>query len=274
VPVEIRDLVPAFIDFWSDPGRPWDAYVAAHPEVVNDLTRSGRELDAPRVTRAIAGYEDREALVRSNATRARGWIEEAAKRVGDLLGVPDPSLRAVTMVGVCTSNGWVDHDVLYLALEMITDARLGEVIAAHEIAHVLQIRLAHEPWPDEGPLGLQVFSEGFATAATAELYPEFGLAEHLWFDSTHDDWLAACESHAQTAQAAILRDLGSEDEAVIASFLTLSGASVLPARVGYFIGANLIRQLRSDYAWQEMARWPPNRATNEVRTALVRNLEQ
>jgi hypothetical protein len=272
--VIVRDLIPAFLDFWVDPKRPWDAYIGQHPEVLNDLVRSGRTLDSERRNKAFAGYADAEARIRANAPHARPWIENAADRVGTLLGVADADISAVAMVGLFTSNGWVHDDTLYLAVEMIADPRFGEVLAAHEIAHVLQTRLAEEPWPEEGPLGVQVFGEGFATAVTAELYPQFGLADHLWFEPGHDDWLARCESQRHEAETAILVDIASEDDRVIASFLMMRGETALPRRVGYFVGTGLVQRLQRDHTWQEMARWSPDRALREIESELTQQLEQ
>ncbi|MFI5692527.1 hypothetical protein ACIA58_11855 [Kribbella sp. NPDC051586] len=42
--VTVRGLVPAFLDFWASADRSWDEYVEKYPEVLNDLTRSGRAL--------------------------------------------------------------------------------------------------------------------------------------------------------------------------------------------------------------------------------------
>jgi uncharacterized protein YjaZ len=273
LPIEVRDLVPAFFDFWTNPDRPWDAYIEAYPEVLNDLARSGRELDVQRRAKALTGYGGRDALIRSNATLARGWVENAASRVSALLGVADADLRAVTMVGVCTSNGWVDRGTLYLALEMIPDPDFGEVLSAHEIAHVLQARLSEQRWPDEGPLGAQIYSEGFATAVTAQLYPQHGLADHLWFQRGHEGWLTACDNRAEEAEKSILANLGSEDDAVIGSYLTLGAQTALPARIGYFIGTRIVQNLRREYSWPAMAHWSADRAIDEIATELRSDLE-
>jgi hypothetical protein len=266
--VEVRDLVPAFLEFWEDWGgrrERWDEYVAQHPEVLNDLTRTGRRLEPERLEKALASYRELEQRIRANAPDATRWIEEAAEYVVPLLEAEHVDIRGVAMVGLATSNGWVADDTLFLAVEMIPDEQAARILAAHEIAHTLQRPLPEQPWPDDGPLGLGIYNEGFATALTAELFPEYNLAEHLWFGPGYDDWFADCERQRQDAEAAILEDLDSEDENVIGRYLTMSGQTVFPKRIGYYVGTRLIQQLRRDHSWPELARWSTDRAMSEVR---------
>ncbi|MFI6826113.1 hypothetical protein ACIBG5_03340 [Kribbella sp. NPDC050241] len=266
--VVVRDLVPAFLEFWTNPNRQWDEYAGQHPEVLNDFTRTGRTLEPERLEKALATYPELEARIRANAPHATRWIEEAAARVVPVLEAEHVDIHGVAMVGLGTSNGWVDNGTLYLAVEMIPDERSAEILAAHEIAHALQLPLPEHPWPDDGPLGQSIYSEGFATALTAELFPQYDLAEHLWFGPGYDDWLADCESRRQEAEAAILADLDSEDDAVSGRYLTMSGQTGFPKRIGYFVGTRLIQALRREHTWPELARWSTDRAMDEVRARL------
>jgi len=267
--VVVRDLVPAFLEFWSAPDRPWDAYVEQHPEVLNDLTRVGRTLEPERLEKTLAAYPELEARIRSNAPHATRWIEEAAERVVPVLEAEHVDIHGIAMVGLGTSNGWVDDGTLYLAVELIPDERSAEIFAAHEIAHALQLPLPDQPWPGGGPLGLGIYSEGFATALTAELFPQYSLADHLWFGPGYHDWFADCESARQEAEAAILADLDSDDDTVTGRYLTMSGQTDFPKRIGYFVGTRVIQALRRDHSWPELARWSTDRALREVRARLA-----
>lgn len=266
--VVVRDLVPAFLEFWAAPDRQWDEYAGRHPDVLNDFTRTGRTLEPERLEKVLAAYPELEPRIRANAPHAVRWIEEAAARVVPVLDAEHVDIHGVAMVGLGTSNGWVHDGTLYLAVEMIPDESSAEILAAHEIAHALQFPLPEQPWPDDGPLGLSIYSEGFATALTAELFPQYGLAEHLWFGSGYDEWLADCESRRQEAETAILADLDSEDDAVSGRYLTMSGQTDFPKRIGYFVGTHLIQALRRDHTWPELARWSTARAMDEVRARL------
>ncbi|RZU01434.1 hypothetical protein EV645_8265 [Kribbella rubisoli] len=269
--VTVRDLVPAFIDFWASADRPWDEYIEKHPDVLNDLTRSGRTLQEAQREKTFAAYEQFADRIRANAPHATRWIEQAADRVVPLLDAGHIDIDGVAMVGLATSNGWVAGGTLYLAVELIPDERGAEILGAHEIAHALQAPLPEQPWPDEGPLGEDIYSEGFATALTAELFPQYTLAEHLWFGPGYDDWLADCQRQEAAARAAILGNLDSEDDDVIRRFLTLSGKSEFPQRIGYYVGTRLIQDLRREHSWPDLARWSTARAMHELRAWLTNN---
>jgi hypothetical protein len=267
----VRDLAPAFLDFW-DGDRRWDEYVEKHPEVLNDLTRSGRALDQQRKARAFRVFEERTDLIRANVPHGVRWIEQAAARVVPLLEAEHLEIDAVAMVGVATSNGWVSGGTLYLALEMIPDERAAEILAAHEIAHALQFPLPEQPWPDDAPLGQDIYSEGFATALTAELFPQYPLAEHLWFGPGYDDWLADCRRHEPAARAAILQNLESDDEQISRRFLMVTDdESPFPPRIGYYVGTRILQDLRARSTWPELARWSTGRAMDEIRSSLTNN---
>jgi hypothetical protein len=263
----VRDLVPAFLAFWENAPSGWDEYVEQHPEVYDDLTRFGRTLTPERREYALAAYREREARIRANAPHGVRWIEEAAQRVVPLLEAEHVDLRGVVMVGVDTSNGWFSDGTLYLAVEQIPDERAARILAAHEMSHTLQQLLAAEPWPDDSALGCWVFSEGFATALTVELFPEYLLAEHLWFGPGYDDWLTDCEQQQQRAEAAIRQDLEATEPETINRYLALGSEHDLPSRIGYFVGTRLIQELRHDHTWAELARWSPAQVMDQLRAS-------
>jgi hypothetical protein len=266
--VRVRDLVPGYLDFRANGDGDWDEYVAKHPEVLNDLTRSGRTLQPAQRDKAFAAYEQYADRIRANAPHATRWIVQAADRVVPLLDAAHVDINGVAMVGLATSNGWVADGTLYLAVELIPDERAAEILAAHEIAHALQAPLPDQPWPDEGPLGQDIYSEGFATALTAELFPQYPLAEHLWFAPGYDDWLADCRHHETAARAEILANLDSTDDEVSRRFLTLSGESGFPQRIGYYVGTQFIQHLRKQHEWPALARRSTDRALRELRNWL------
>lgn len=265
--VTVRDLVPAFLDFWGS--GDWDEYLEQHPEILNDLTRSGRTLQETQRAKAFAAYERFADRIRANAPHSTRWIEEAAGRVVPLLNAGHVDINGVVMVGLATSNGWVADGTLYLAVELIPDERAAGILAAHEIAHALQAPLPEQPWADDGPLGQDIYAEGFATALTAEIFPQYPLAEHLWFAPGYDEWLADCRHHETAARAEILKNLDSDEDGISRRFLTLSGASEFPPRIGYYVGTRFIQHLRHEREWPELARWSTNLALHELRTWLT-----
>lgn len=278
MPAPVRDLVPAFLDFWRQAADApadrqltlWREYAACHPEVVDDVTRSG---GVPDPVPALARYPELIDRITANAPLAAGWIEEAARLVAPVLRAEDRTVPSVSMVGLARSNGWVSErdgrHVLFLAVEQVPDAVAGRILAAHEMAHAIQLPMPEKPWPQDGPLGLTVFAEGFATLLTAELLPDHGLAEHLWFGPGHDGWLAECEQRLPAARAEILSCLDTTDPDAERRYLTLNAGHHLPDRIGYLVGVRALEQLRRAYAWPELARWDTDRAMAELRRVLA-----
>ena len=280
--VVVRDLVPAFLEFWAkavqEPQRRlelWDEYVAANPDVLNDAARNGSTVDPKQV---LAGYGGREDLIRANAPRATEWITTAFDLVAPALAAADVELPAVAMVGLGTSNGWVSEVdgrcTLFLAVEQIADLDGARILAAHELAHALQLPLPERPWPEDGTLGETVYAEGFATALTRELLPQYGLAEHLWFGTGYENWLTEAERALPEATAGILAELESAEHDVLRRYLQFIKDGDLPTRIGYLVGTRAVQRLRETYTWPELARWSTTRATDELRAVLDQNSDQ
>ncbi|WP_144123478.1 hypothetical protein [Catellatospora sichuanensis] len=278
MPALVRDLVPAFLDFWrqaadAPPARQlilWREYAARHPEVVGDVTRDGGEPDPGP---ALVRYPELIGRITANAPLAAGWIEQAARLVAPVLQAEDRTVRCVSMVGLAKSNGWVSkvdgRHTLFLAVEQVPHATAARILAAHEMAHAIQLPMPATPWPQDGPLGHGIFAEGFATLLTTELLPEYGPAEHLWFGPGHEDWLAECEQVLSAAQAEILACLDSTDPDTQRRYLTLNAGHHLPDRIGYLVGVRALEQLRRAYTWPELARWDTDRAMAELRRVLA-----
>ncbi|WP_155375160.1 hypothetical protein [Catellatospora vulcania] len=278
MPALVRDLVPAFLDFWrqaadAPPDRRlalWREYAARHPEAVDHVTRGGGEPDPGP---ALARYPELIGRITTNAPLAAGWLEDAARLVAAVLDAEDRIVPCVSMVGPARSNGWVSEidgrHVLFLAVEQVPDAAAARILATHEMAHALQLPMPATPWPQDGPLGHGVFAEGFATRLTIELLPEYGTAEHLWFGPGYDDWLAECEHRLPEARAEILAGLDATDPDVQRRYLTLNAGHHLPDRIGYLVGVRALEQLRRAYAWPELARWGTDRAMAELRRVLA-----
>jgi hypothetical protein len=277
MPVVVRDLVPAFLDFWKEAGRVpvarqvelWREYVAQNPDVVNDVTRRG---DDPEPTEAFSRYPALLERITTNAPLANRWITEAADLVSPALQADHLNVPCVSLVGLARSNGWVSRvdgrHTLFIAIEQVPDEVCAQILSTHEMAHALQLPLSETPWPENGPLGHGIYTEGFATALTAELMPSFGLAEHLWFGPGYDDWLAECERLLSAARAEIVQFLDSADRQIKRRYLLLSSDYHLPQRIGYLVGARAVQELRLTYSWPELARWSPDRAMEEMRRVL------
>ncbi|MGC4942856.1 DUF2268 domain-containing putative Zn-dependent protease [Kribbella sp. DT2] len=277
MPISVRNLVPGFLEFWrAAAGQTteqqlvlWEQYAVRHPEVVDDLRRSGRE---PEPREALELYPKVIDRIEANVDAGSAWVAEAAELVMPALEATHLELDAVVMVGLGTANGWVSgfggRTTLFLAVERIPDATAARILAAHELAHAVQLPLPEVAWTDDGPLGQWIYSEGFATAFTAEQLPQYGLVEHLWFGSGYDDWMADCLRVLPEAEAAILADLESTGDDVIGRYLTRNHESPFPDRIGYLVGTRLVQELRRTYSWPELARWSAERAQTEVRRAL------
>ena len=281
--VVVRDLVPAFLEFWAkavqeSPERQvelWDEYAAAHPDVLNDAARNGITVDPAEV---LSGYRGREDLIRANASLATGWITSAFELVAPALAAADADVPAVAMVGLGTSNGWVSEVdgryTLFLAVEQIGDIDGARILAAHELAHALQLPLPEQPWPEDGTLGETVYAEGFATALTIELLPQYGLAEHLWFGTGYENWLAEAERALPEATLGILAELDSPNDQVLRRYLQFIKDGDLPTRIGYLVGTRAVQRLHETYSWPELARWSTTRATDELRAILDQKTDQ
>ncbi|MFB6724543.1 hypothetical protein ACFCV3_30475 [Kribbella sp. NPDC056345] len=273
----VRNLVPEFLEFWDRAAAEdeqqqlalWNQYVESAPEVIQDLRRSGRDPDPQQ---AFELYPKVLELVRANAEVACSWVEEAAELVMPVLEATHLDVHAVVMVGLGTANGWVSQfrgqATLFLAVERIPEGTAAQILAAHEFAHAVQLSLPEVAWTDSGPLGQWIYAEGFATALTAEMLPDYGPAEHLWFGDGYDDWLTNCLQVLPAAKAAILADLESEEDDVAARYLTRNSEARFPDRIGYLVGTRLVQDLRRTYGWPELARWSAERATEEVRRLL------
>lgn len=278
MPVVVRDLVPAFLDFWRAAAECpadrqlelWHEYVARNPDVIRDVTRWGGD---PEPAKVLARYPALIERITANASLAAGWITQAADLVAPVLQADHLQVPCVSLVGLVRSNGWVSEvegkHTLFLAIEQLPDVSSAQILAAHEMAHALQLPLPETPWPEDGPLGNAIYAEGFATGLTAELMPSFGLAEHLWFGPGYDDWLADCERLLPTARAEILEYLDSEDPAIARRYLSVNSGYHLPERIGYLTGVRAIEELRRTYSWPELARWSMDRAIGEMRRVLV-----
>ena len=263
MPIVVRDLVPAFLDFWAQAADAttsqqqalWRAYTADHPEVVNDLVRIGA--DTVGSMPAPATYAALLPRIITNAPVALDWLEGAAAEVTQVLDRTELSITCVSMVGLAGSNGWVTvfdgSPTVFLAVEQIPGPDAGRILAAHEIAHACQ-------WPEDGPIGRRTFAEGFATQLTAELMPQHPLAKHLWFDDGYEGWLADCQQALPRARHEIAAAAARDDHAATARYFMGGGGSDLPDRIGYLVGVRMIQELRRTCSWPELARWTPEQA--------------
>jgi len=279
MPVVVRDLVPAFLGFWREAATVpvdrqlelWREYVAQNPDVISDVARWGGD---PEPARALAQYPALLERITANAPLAAGWITEAAELVSPVLQADHLEVPCVSLVGLARSNGWVSQvdgkHTLFVAIEQLPDEASARILTTHEMAHAFQLPLPQTPWPEDGPLGHGIYAEGFATALTAELMPSFGLAEHLWFGSGYECWLAECERLLPVARAEILECLDSEDREIARRYLSLNSGYHLPDRIGYLIGVRSIQQLRRTYSWPELTRWSMDRAIEEMKRVLKR----
>jgi hypothetical protein len=272
----IDDLVPAFAAFWADAAAlpaaeqldRWRAYADRHPEVVNDTARWG---GVPDGESALSAYPQRMDRIEAFAGRVPGWIAEAAALVLPALGADDLDARCVSMVGLANSNGWVSlfegRYTLFVAVEQLTGEQEARGLITHELAHVVQLSLGQ--WPDEGPLGLALYAEGFATVLAAELMPDQTLQDHLWWGTPPNaQWMEEASRAVPEAAREIREHLRGSDSEVERRYFTLRAGHRLPDRVGYLTGVRVLQALRAEHAWPELARWTVPQAIDESERVL------
>ncbi|GAB3415353.1 hypothetical protein [Flindersiella endophytica] len=277
--VIVRDLVPAFLEFWAmaatkpldEQVHLWNAYVRQYPDVVNDATRDGGPVPDPRP--ALQKYPPLIDRITSNGTLVHDWICEAGDLVPQLLDMRDLDIACVSVVGLARSNAWVSQldgrPSLLVAVEQIQSADFARLLVTHEMAHACQLGIDATAWLNDQRLGLLLFAEGFATQLTAESFPEHVLAEHLWFEPGYEQWLADCEPQLRQVAQALRALAHAENPEAEARYFTLrQEPDGIPDRIGYLIGVRVLEVLRATYSWPELARWSPDEALAHVGRAL------
>lgn len=290
MPVIIDDLTPDFLAFWNraagldvaEQTRLWHAlYEGLHHDVFDAYYR--RHAGSGDLASALVRYPEVVARIRTGAPALREGIARVAPEVARLFDVPEGELRYLLMVGLFSSDGWLDflggEPVCFCAAELVEDAGTAPIVLAHEAAHGYHARCQPPGFAGMDAVGHALFREGLATLASAQAVPGWDDGTYLWCGRRATiggqpvgEWLAVCEARWPALRAALLRDLRREDTETYAThFIPRETPNGLPPKAGYVVGYRLLAELGRDHAVAEMARWSPDRAFLEVARLLERS---
>lgn len=215
--------------------------------------------------------------IRARESRVLRTLEEVSSdftRRG--LAQADQDLDVVLMVGTGHSDAWVKvvngEPVLFVALEMLTDTQRDELLVLHELAHVVHIRallplLAAQP-ELEHSVGMRVWLEGMAVAATRLLRPDHPETEFLFAPSAK--WIHDCSAALPAIAATLLPNLTVSDSAIVYSLCGVTDDHPWPSRAGYWVGDQVVRELLDDgHELPELITWGPDRAAHALRASSV-----
>jgi hypothetical protein len=286
----VDDLTPDFLAFWdraagldvAEQTRLWHAlYEGPHRAVFEAYHR--RDATSDVLATALIRYPEVAARIRTVAPALREGIARVAPEVARLFDVPEGDLRYVLMVGLFSSDGWLDlldgDPVCFCAVELVEDVGTAPILLAHEAAHGYHARCQPPGFAGMDAVGHALFREGLATLASARAVPGWDEATYLWCGRTETvggqpvgEWLAACEARWPELRAALLRDLRREDsETYTTHFIPFETPDGPPPKAGYFVGYRLLAELGNDHPVRELARWSPDRALLEVARLLERS---
>lgn len=196
--------------------------------------------------------------------------------VGRGLMQADHDLGVILMVGTGHSDAWVkvvDGDPeLFVALEMMTDTRRDDLLVLHELVHVVHVRallplLATEP-ELEPSVGMRVWLEGLAVAATRLLQPDHPDTDYLFVPD--DQWIQACHAALPAIAVALLPNLTVADSTIGYSLCGVTDDHPWPSRAGYWVGDQVVRELLdAGHALSDLMTWSPDRVAQAFRESSI-----
>jgi hypothetical protein len=219
--------------------------------------------------------------------QARKAIERIAPELAQLFALDQLDLHWVLLVGMFRSVGWVvevdGHPTCFLALEMLTPTTPPQIpiLVAHEGAHLAHAACLGPIWATMQTLGDELFVEGVALRASAQLVPGYDAATYVWSGRATTwrgerlaDWLRACD-HAWPQVVARLLHQGLEatGSSALAPFFVVNHTPAdLPELTGYFAGWRLVSTLAAGHALTELARWSPTQIQEHIAPVLNEDL--
>lgn len=215
--------------------------------------------------------------IMARESRVLKTLEGAATDfVGRGLMQPDQDLGVVLMVGTGHSDAWVKivdgKPVLFVALEMLRDTQRDGLLVLHEIVHVVHVRallplLAAQP-ELEHSVGMRVWLEGLAVAATRLLRPEHPEIEYLFVP--RDQWIHDCRAALPAIAATLLPNLTVNDSAIGYSLCGVTDDHPWPSRAGYWVGDQVVRELLdAGHELPELITWGPDRVAQAFRASSI-----
>lgn len=240
-----------------------------------DVMLKARFAQYPRIAAQVPGEaEVIEAQLRTQALRFRALFPGAAA-VPRAMIVLAPNFDAKS--GVLPDG----TPVLALAADSLAleKADLG-VVLPHELFHLYDAE--HAGVKNDGvmadtALTLPLFAEGLATYVSTLASPGYSDGQYLFLQS---DMGRLPRSQLPAAARDFLRVAGTPTIGPAGRGISRSyeqwfeGSNELlnpgyPNRAGYWLGLNLIRQLRRTYSLRQLASWSPAEAQERTRAALA-----
>jgi hypothetical protein len=230
-----------------------------------------RFADYPRTSGEIASTAQAlTAQIPLQAARFRGLFPDAATH---------PSVQLVLAPNFDAKSGVLADGTAVLAFSvdtLVLEHADMRVLFPHELFHLYQATYAgiqNDGVMPGADLTLPLFAEGLATYVSSVLAPGHSDAQLL----LQKNLGALSAEKLPQAAARFLTDVTDKNPNLLQSpayarwfeAAKTNYQSDLPNRAGYWLGLNLIRQLRHKHSLRELASWSPSRAQNETRVALL-----
>jgi hypothetical protein len=191
-----------------------------------------------------------------------------------------PSIQWVLAPNFDAKSGVLGNGTPVLAFavdSLVLEHADMDVLFPHELFHLYHANHAgiqNDGVMPDANLTLPLFAEGLATYVSSILCPGRSDGQLL----LQNDLGAIPHSRLPELATRFLADADQKaiDPAHPKAFgRWFMGSSSnyqpdLPNRAGYWLGLQLIRQMRHQYPLREMASWPPSKAQEETRSALLK----
>ncbi|MDE2050550.1 MAG: hypothetical protein KGJ72_05980 [Gammaproteobacteria bacterium] len=170
--------------------------------------------------------------------------------------------------------------VLALAVDTLAMEKADlRILLPHELFHLYDAQhagLRNDGVMPDTRLTLPLFAEGLATYVSSVASPGCSDGQYLLqsnLDSLPPSQLrAAARDFLRVANTLTIDPKAHGISPLYARWFEGSKAPLNPGypnRAGYWLGLNLIRQLRRTYSLQQLASWPPGEAQRKTRAALA-----
>jgi hypothetical protein len=292
-------VTDSFADFWAAAqGKPfteqeglWNRYIEGPRETLyqavvwevrdnphwqenKDQMLKGRFAQYPRIASRIpAEAADIEAQLRTQAVRLRTLFPRAAT-------VP----RAVIVLApnFDSKSGVLPDGTPVLALAadtlVLENANL-RILLPHELFHLYDAE--HAGVKNDGVmpntrLTLPLFEEGLATYVSSVASPGYSDGQYLFQSDLgslpRSRLRGAARDFLRVADAMTIDPTAHRTSPQYAQWFEGSMTALNPGypnRAGYWLGLNLVRQLRRTYSLEQLSSWPPAEAEAKMRRALM-----
>ena len=297
--MQIPPITVSFQKFWTAAkGKPfveqeaaWNKYIEGPREkfyrsVVWEARNypNWRHLKAEMLKARFKEYPDIAAKVPAEVKRIEAAIQLESKRFRKFF--PKATLHPPVVLAFApdfdSKSGLMPNGKPVLALSvgtLILEKANLKILLPHELFHLYDAERAGVKNDGVMPgttLKLPLFAEGLATYVSSVVSPGYDDSHYLF------------QKNLGTLPASRLPE-AAKDFLKVAGVMTIDPKSHaisqvyvrwfegdrkqlqrdLPNRAGYWLGLNLIRQLRKMYSLRQIAAWPPAKAEAEMETALT-----